>query len=74
MEKQRSQLREKMSSVEKNLAVNKNVPKKKTLSAKDLHIGDSVKVLSMNLKGTVSSLPDAKGNLFVCLLYTSRCV
>ena len=65
MEKQRSQLREKMSSVEKNLAVNKNVPKKKTLSAKDLHIGDSVKVLSMNLKGTVSSLPDAKGNLFV---------
>lgn len=65
MEKQRSQLREKMSSVEKNLAVNKNTPKKKTLSAKDLHIGDSVKVLSMNLKGTVSSLPDAKGNLFV---------
>lgn len=65
MEKQRSQLREKMSSVEKNLAVNKNTPKKKTLSAKDLHIGDSVKVLSMNLKGTVSSLPDARGNLFV---------
>ena len=65
MEKQRSQLREKMSSVEKKLAVNKNTPKKKTLSAKDLHIGDSVKVLSMNLKGTVSSLPDARGNLFV---------
>ena len=33
--------------------------------AKDLHIGDSVQVLSMNLKGTVSTLPDAKGNLFV---------
>lgn len=65
MEKQRSQLREKMSSVEKNLAVNKSTPQKKTLSAKDLHIGDSVKVLSMNLKGTVSSLPDARGNLFV---------
>jgi len=65
MEKQRSQLREKMSSVEKNLTVNKSTPQKKTLSAKDLHIGDSVKVLSMNLKGTVSSLPDARGNLFV---------
>ena len=27
--------------------------------------GDSVKILSMGLKGIVSSLPDAKGNLFV---------
>ena len=33
--------------------------------AKDLHIGDGVHVLSMNLNGTVSTLPDAKGNLFV---------
>ena len=31
----------------------------------DLHLGDTVKVLSLNLKGTVSTLPDAKGNLFV---------
>ena len=31
----------------------------------DLKIGDGVRVLSMNLKGTVSTLPDAKGNLFV---------
>ena len=38
---------------------------KKELSAKDLRIGDGVRVLSMNLKGTVSTLPDAKGNLFV---------
>src|SRR5699024_745503 len=37
----------------------------KKLNPKDLHLGDAVKVLSMNLKGTVSSLPDAKGNLFV---------
>ena len=27
--------------------------------------GDSVKVISLGLKGTVSTLPDAKGNLFV---------
>lgn len=40
-------------------------PAGKKLSPKDLHLGDAVKVLSMNLKGTVSSLPDAKGNLFV---------
>ena len=40
-------------------------PAGKKLNPKDLHLGDAVKVLSMNLKGTVSSLPDAKGNLFV---------
>jgi DNA mismatch repair protein MutS2 len=27
--------------------------------------GDSVKIISMNLKGTVATLPDSKGNLFV---------
>ena len=35
------------------------------ISPKKIKIGDGVKVLSMNLKGTVSSLPDANGNLFV---------
>lgn len=35
------------------------------LTAKDIHPGDSVKVLSMNLKGTVSSRPDSRGYLFV---------
>ena len=42
----------------KKATVNHNVPKK-------LRLGDSVKILSMNLKGTVHTLPDAKGNLFV---------
>lgn len=65
MEQERSRLREKMSSVEKKLTVKNTAQTKKTLSAKDLHIGDSVKVLSMNLNGTVSTLPDAKGYLFV---------
>ena len=46
--------------------VNIKAPKpKKKLSAKNLHLGDAVKVLSLNLKGTVSSMPDAKGDLFV---------
>ncbi len=65
MEKQRTNIREKMaanekkSSKEKNTAIyNPKVPKK-------LRIGDSVKVLSMNLTGTVHSLPNAKGDLFV---------
>lgn len=67
MEKERGKLREKMSKVDKNLSAKNTAPKKsqKQLTAKDLHIGDSIKVLSLNLKGTVSTLPDAKGNLFV---------
>ena len=67
MEKERGKLREKMSTVDKTLSAKNAAPKKshKQLTAKDLHIGDSIKVLSLNLKGTVSTLPDAKGNLFV---------
>ena len=67
MEKERSKLREKMSTVDKKLSAKNAAPKKshKQLTAKDLHIGDSIKVLSLNLKGTVSTLPDEKGNLFV---------
>ena len=67
MEKERGKLREKMSTVDKKLSAKNTAPKKshKQLTAKDLHIGDSIKVLSLNLKGTVSTLPDAKGNLFV---------
>lgn len=65
MEQERTKLREKMSSLEKNMGVKAAAKPKKELTAKDLRIGDSVKVLSMNLRGTVSTLPDAKGNLFV---------
>lgn len=65
MEQERNQLREKMSSLEKNLVLK---PEKKTAPAmkpKELKIGDSIKVLSLNLNGTVSTLPNAKGDLFV---------
>lgn len=65
MEQERTKLREKMSSLEKNSGMRAVKKPTKALSAKDLRIGDSVKVLSMNLKGTVSTLPDARGNLFV---------
>lgn len=66
MEQERTRLREKMSGVEKKLVIKPAASKaSKQLQAKDLHIGDSVKVLSMNLKGTVSTLPNAKGDLFV---------
>ena len=38
---------------------------KRELKPEQLKQGDSVKILSMGLKGTVSTLPDHKGNLFV---------
>ena len=66
VEKERQKLRQQMNKVEKNMAMKqkKQKPTKK-LKASDLKIGDSVKVLSMNLKGTVSTRPDSRGNLFV---------
>lgn len=65
LEAEREKLRKKMGGVEKNLAIKPAPKKSKDLKPKDLKVGDSVKVLSLNLKGTVSSLPDTKGNLFV---------
>ena len=64
MEKDRTKLREK---IDKNNTNQKNTQEKKRtyLKPEDLKRGDSVKVLSMGVKGTVNSLPDAKGNLFV---------
>lgn len=37
----------------------------KTYKASDFKLGESVRIVSMNLTGTVNTLPDAKGNLFV---------
>ena len=65
MEQERTQLRGKMSELEKDMALKTKQNPKKEVKAKELRIGDSVRVLSLNLKGTVSTLPDAKGNLFV---------
>lgn len=65
MEQERTRLREKMSALDKNIGAKAVKKPKKELTAKDLRIGDSVRVLSMNLKGTVSTLPDARGNLYV---------
>jgi len=65
MEQERAKLREKMSDNDKKLGLKTDKKPKKELTGKDLRIGDSVRVLSLNLSGTVSTLPDAKGNLFV---------
>ena len=65
MEKERTKLRDKMNASQKKLADQKKnaVPNHKV--PKKLQIGDTVKVISMNLKGTVHTLPNAKGDLYV---------
>ncbi|MCD7957194.1 MAG: endonuclease MutS2 [Lachnospiraceae bacterium] len=65
MEQERSKLRDKIASNNEKLGLSADKKPKKELSARDLRIGDRVRVLSLNLSGTVSTLPDAKGNLFV---------
>ena len=66
VEKERQNLRKHMNKAEKGMTQKTAAKKpKKELSAKDISLGDAVKVLSMNLKGTVSSRPDNKGFLFV---------
>lgn len=65
LEAERTKLREKLDKVDKNLTIKNEKGPKKTISPKKIKIGDGVKVLTMNLNGTVSSLPNAKGDLYV---------
>ena len=64
MEAERARLREKIKENDSRIAKAAPKPKKK-LKAAALHIGDRVRVLSLNLEGTVSTLPNPKGDLFV---------
>ncbi|MFR5602400.1 MAG: Smr/MutS family protein, partial [Lachnospiraceae bacterium] len=65
LEDERSILRDQLNKVYQKLAIKQKAPQGKTISPKSLRIGDGVKVLTMNLNGTVSSLPNAKGDLYV---------
>ncbi|MCI7262781.1 MAG: endonuclease MutS2, partial [Clostridiaceae bacterium] len=65
LEAERSKLRDKIKDVDSKLAKKQAAAPSKAVSPKSLHLGDTVRVLSMNLKGTVSSLPNAKGDLYV---------
>ena len=64
MEAERARLREKIRSTETGMQPAAPRPKKKVKAAA-LHVGDRVRVLSLNLEGTVSTLPNQKGDLFV---------
>ena len=67
-EKKRQRVRDKINEKNGKLALGNNQKKpanQKTVDPKKLKKGDSVKIISMNLKGIVNTLPDARGNLFV---------
>lgn len=67
LEQKRQKVRNKISEKNEKLTLGsvKTPPQKKTLDPEKLKKGDSVKVISLGLTGTVNTLPDSKGNLFV---------
>lgn len=65
LEKARTKIRDKISEKNNKLSVTETKPTHKVLKPSQIKQGDMVKVVTMGLKGTVSTLPDAKGDLFV---------
>ena len=65
LEQSRHNVREKIKSSNSKLSRDIRSAPKTVHSAKDFQVGDLVKVHSLGLQGTVSTLPNAKGDLFV---------
>ena len=65
LEKSRRKVHDKISEKNEKLALKNEKPTHKVLKPNQIRLGDSVKVVSMGLKGSVSSLPDKNGRLFV---------
>ena len=65
LEKSRRRVHDKISEKNEKLALKNEKPDHKVLKPGQIRLGDSVKVVSMGLKGSVSSLPDKNGRLFV---------
>ncbi len=64
MERERERLRKKIKDTSSAPSLKSQKPKKE-YKASDFKLGESVRVLSMNLTGTIHSLPDARGNVTV---------
>lgn len=65
MEAERTKLREQINSKQSHSLKPAKPKKASGLKAKDLFIGADVRILSLNSAGTVSTLPNDKGDLFV---------
>lgn len=65
MEAERSKLREKISKNQSKVSSKSSKRKSPGIKASDLFVGADVRILSLNSAGTVSTLPNEKGELFV---------
>lgn len=65
MEAERTKLQEQINSKQSHSLKPAKPKKASGLKAKDLFIGADVRILSLNSAGTVSTLPNDKGDLFV---------
>ena len=66
LERTRTKLNEKISDKNKAITKKKELPADhQILKESQLKLGESVKIVSMGLKGTISSRPDKDGNLFI---------
>ncbi len=65
LEKARDKVRNKQKDNASKMTVSKEVKPSRVLKPEDIIIGMGVKVASLGMSGTVSSLPDDSGHLFV---------
>ena len=65
MEKQRQKVGKEVARKNAKLSIQPQAKPAGALTAKDLTLGQKVKVHSLGVEGYVTSLPDGKGNLFV---------
>lgn len=65
MEKTRQKLRDKISSKDSSLKETKQKAQHEILKPEQLLIGENVEIISMQMKGTVSTKSDSKGDLFI---------
>ena len=65
LEMSRRKVHDKISEKNEKLALKSEKATHKILKPNQIRLGDSVKIVSMGLKGSVSSLPDKNGRLFV---------
>ena len=66
LEKERQKIRGAISTKNDKLSIKSEpVVNKKAIKAEDLKIGDPVKIITMGMTGSIASLPDSKGNVYV---------
>ncbi len=65
MERNRTKLREKIDNTNSKVSINSSTVNKKKNKPSDFKLGEDVRIISLNMEGTINSLPDSKGNLYV---------